>query len=150
MKLSKKQREELKAKYNGRCAYCGVELGKIWHADHLEPVVRKHQWEKDSNGRSQFVATSEVWHPENDTIENLMPSCPSCNVYKHAMSLEEFRREIQRTDEKLNRVSIYRMGKRFGMITDNRMSVIFHFEKVNMIEENKSGLSTDFVDNVVC
>ena len=38
MKLNKKQREKLKQKYGGNCAYCGCELGNKWHADHIEAV----------------------------------------------------------------------------------------------------------------
>ena len=41
MKLTKTQREELKQKYAGRCAYCGDGLTDKWHADHLEAVVRE-------------------------------------------------------------------------------------------------------------
>ena len=40
MRLTKKQRDILRNKYGGRCAYCGCELGKTFHADHLEPVER--------------------------------------------------------------------------------------------------------------
>lgn len=42
MSLSKKQRIVLRAKFGGRCAYCGEVLKeKGWHADHVEPVLRK-------------------------------------------------------------------------------------------------------------
>ena len=44
MNLSKAQRVELLAKYGGKCAYCGVPLGKGWHADHLEPIKRQMKW----------------------------------------------------------------------------------------------------------
>jgi hypothetical protein len=32
MHLNKEARSALKAKFGGRCAYCGVELGERWHA----------------------------------------------------------------------------------------------------------------------
>ena len=35
-KGTKRQREALRQKFGGRCAYCGCEL-KDMHADHLEP-----------------------------------------------------------------------------------------------------------------
>jgi hypothetical protein len=40
VRLKKSEREQVCLKYGGRCAYCGVELGERWHADHFEPVVR--------------------------------------------------------------------------------------------------------------
>ncbi len=37
MALTKKQREKLRMKFGGRCAYCGCELPeKGWHADHVQ------------------------------------------------------------------------------------------------------------------
>ena len=38
-KGNRKQREALRQKFGGRCAYCGCELTDM-HADHFEPVVR--------------------------------------------------------------------------------------------------------------
>lgn len=36
MALTKKQREKLRMKFGGRCAYCGCELPeKGWHAGHV-------------------------------------------------------------------------------------------------------------------
>ncbi len=44
MALTKKQREKLRMKFGGRCAYCGCELPeKGWHAGHVQasaPQVR--------------------------------------------------------------------------------------------------------------
>src|SRR5690606_23920182 len=81
MKLTKSQRQALKEKYQGRCAYCGDLLGDRWHADHIEPIVRN--W---TNGTCE--------HPERNTIENFNPSCPSCNIVKSSLSLENFRKII--------------------------------------------------------
>ena len=38
-KGSKAQRDALRARYGGRCGYCGVVLVKM-QADHIEPVIR--------------------------------------------------------------------------------------------------------------
>ena len=35
MALKKSERELVRMKYGGRCAYCGCELPKVWHADHF-------------------------------------------------------------------------------------------------------------------
>jgi CRISPR/Cas system Type II protein with McrA/HNH and RuvC-like nuclease domain len=71
--MNKKTREIVFAKYNGKCAYCGTELLKSWHVDHIVP--------KSSRG--------------TDNIENLNPSCRDCNNYKNGQSLEEFRYYLQ-------------------------------------------------------
>ena len=34
--MTKKERELIFNKYNGKCAYCGCELKKGWHIDHIE------------------------------------------------------------------------------------------------------------------
>lgn len=36
-----KKRQIIFDKYNGKCAYCGCELQKLWHIDHIEPIVRR-------------------------------------------------------------------------------------------------------------
>lgn len=44
MALTRKQREKLRMKFGGRCAYCGCELPeKGWHADHVQAVLRKSE-----------------------------------------------------------------------------------------------------------
>lgn len=68
---------------------------------------------------------------ENDVnhIDNLMPSCRSCNGYKSAMTLERFRKEISLQLERLNlRCTNYKIAKRFGMIQENNNPIIFYFE----------------------
>lgn len=53
MKLTKKQRAELRDKFGGRCAYCGVDLPERWHADHYEAVKR---------GVSSYVTGRDALH----------------------------------------------------------------------------------------
>lgn len=117
MKLNKHQREALKAKYNGKCAYCGDILPNKWHADHIEPVVR--DWVK---GGCEF--------PQRNTLENFNPSCPSCNIIKSSNSLDEFRRIIGGFITSLNRDSTqFKFAKRYGLILETEIKVLFHFEK---------------------
>lgn len=40
MRLKKAEREQVRLKYGGHCAYGGVLLSVRWHADHREPVIR--------------------------------------------------------------------------------------------------------------
>ena len=65
MSLSKKQRIVLRAKFGGRCAYCGEVLKeKGWHADHVEPVLRKSVQDMQAAARGKFKlkATGEVFN----------------------------------------------------------------------------------------
>lgn len=79
--MKKSDRQIIFDKYGGKCAYCGCELQKGWHVDHIEPVDR-HLFTKKPN------------RPERDVLTNLNPSCASCNNYKHSHSLEQFRSEV--------------------------------------------------------
>lgn len=102
-------REAVYAKYNGRCAYCGREIKyKDMQVDHLKPKA--------------FGGT--------DNMENLMPSCRTCNHYKRANSLELFRRFIETIPCKLaERQYIYKVGMAYGFYDAESKSVQFYFEK---------------------
>ncbi|MDU2939975.1 MAG: HNH endonuclease, partial [Enterobacteriaceae bacterium] len=119
MKLSKKQREELRMKFGGRCAYCGCELPeKGWHADHVEAALRKwHFGERKSNGTRAVIYTGEHWKPENDVLENLFPSCAPCNLFKATFSVEMFREQIAEQAERARKYSVnFRTAERFGQV----------------------------------
>lgn len=130
MKLTKEQRATLREKYSGLCAYCGCTLGERWHADHFEHVERKMKWAMSPNGTRRLVATGEVHRPERDTVENLMPSCAPCNIDKHAMTLEDWRRKLQRAVEVLTRNQpTFRHAVRFGLVQETGTKITFHFER---------------------
>ncbi len=82
MKLTKKQRCELHAKFAGHCAYCGVLLGDRWHADHMEAVSARTR-EVDGKYSGAII----LGRPENHAINNMMPACVPCNLSKAAMPL---------------------------------------------------------------
>lgn len=118
VKLSKKQREELKQKFGGNCSYCGVNLGDKWQADHLEPIRR--------NGDGTCL------NPENDVIENLMPACNICNKNKHSFTLEFWRIQLEDSNRKLREyVTNYRLALMFGQIQETTKPVVFYFEIFN-------------------
>ena len=118
MKLSKKQREELKMKFGGNCSYCGCELGDKWHADHLAPIYRGHD------------ETKRFAHRGYDELDNLMPACVSCNLSKSTWSLEMWREELS---EKVNRLLKYeknfRLAVDFGQVEIKKVPIVFYFEK---------------------
>lgn len=126
IKINKAFREIILNKYGGRCAYCGIELKKGWHIDHLEPIVRNFAY--DSN-KGKFQSTGTCRNPQNDNLENYNPSCASCNIQKNSFTLEEFRKNIKQFVSSLNSYSTqYKFAKRYGLIKETNSDVIFYFE----------------------
>ena len=119
MKVSKKNRKIIFEKYKGRCAYCGDSLQKGWHVDEIEPIVR------NQDGTCKY--------PERFHIDNQVPTCPSCNINKHSMSLESFRNLIKGFMKRLNNQSTqYKIAKRYGLVNENDIQVKFYFELEKM------------------
>lgn len=74
MALTRKQRERLRMKFGGRCAYCGCELPeKGWHADHVQAVLRKSErcMKAAEKGIFRLKSTGDVFRPEADCPENI-------------------------------------------------------------------------------
>ncbi|MDD2284719.1 MAG: hypothetical protein PHU98_06380 [Mariniphaga sp.] len=157
--MDKKTRELIRNKYNNRCAYCGVELNSNFHVDEIVPVRRKYKympahWKNTITGeiqpilpeganridwqhRSAKYAPDGCHNPENYNLQNQNPACPSCNINKHEMSLEQFRKLIAGFMKHLNEHSTqYKIAKRYGLITETNIDVKFHFEKVNYALNN--------------
>ena len=73
---------------------------------------------------------------EINSIDNLMPSCRSCNQYKATMDLEKFRHMLSGIPKRLARdISTYNIALRYGMIEEHNEPIRFYFEKVE--EERK-------------
>jgi hypothetical protein len=68
MKLTKELKEQILAKSQGHCWYCGCVLISKWHIEH-------------QNDRSNELA-------------NLVASCSECNGGKSGFNVEQFRRKI--------------------------------------------------------
>jgi 5-methylcytosine-specific restriction endonuclease McrA len=125
MRLTKAQREQVRMKFGGKCAYCGCDLPERWHADHMEAVDRKFKYVPGKGA----VLTGEMWKPENDTIENMVPACPPCNISKHSMTLEQWRGWLAGHVKSLNAYHpIYRLAKAYGLIKETGVPVAFYFE----------------------
>lgn len=131
MALTKKQRQKVWAKSQGHCWYCGCTLPeKGWHADHVDPVFRDSELVRDEKGQSKIIPTGTCWKPENDKLENMVPSCAPCNLFKSTFSVEQFRGEISEQINRARRSSVnFRTAERFGQITIKSEPVIFWFEK---------------------
>jgi 5-methylcytosine-specific restriction endonuclease McrA len=136
--MTKADRQKVFEKFSGRCAYCGCELEKGWHLDHIEPVVRLYKTEKVSVGPNswdwKWVDKFQGFqYPERDTIENALPACASCNINKHGDSIEGFRATITKFVESLNKYSVqYKIAKRYGLINETGNNVKFYFETIQL------------------
>lgn len=124
MKLTKAQREQLKNKFGGHCAYCGCDLGDKWHADHIEAVKR----DIIHVGGGKLVS-GEMTRPHLDTIENMNPACVPCNLNKSSMSIEGWRGVLSGYRKALIRDShTFRHSLRFGLVEFTDKPVVFFFE----------------------
>lgn len=131
MKLNRTQRERLKMKFGGKCAYCGHDLSDRWQADHVKPVNREFRWVPQKFGASKAVATGKMANPENDREDNLVPACPACNNDKHSSTLEQWRRRLEELPGVCQRNhSAFRHAVRFGLITPTPGPVVFYFERL--------------------
>jgi 5-methylcytosine-specific restriction endonuclease McrA len=154
--MTKKERQIVFDKFGGKCAYCGCELIKGWHVDHLAPVVRRNKTikggyyiNKSTQERVRLMSVDEdnahehLWiedkvvpagfdSPENDTIENCNPACASCNIQKSSNSLEGFRQSISQFVNSLNQYhNQYKFAKRYGLIKETGIEVKFYYETFN-------------------
>ena len=121
--MDKKLREKVYSKYNGRCAYCGRHIEyKDMQVDHFIPKA-KAIYDKDANA----IAI--------ESIENMMPSCRTCNHYKRAHSLELFRKFIEEIPQKLGKQEyIYKVGMAYGFFDNKPRKVRFYFEQAESEE----------------
>lgn len=138
MKLTKAQREKVRGMYGGRCAYCGHPLGDKWHADHVQPVVRKLEFVRVPGRPTTMRSTGETWFPDRDHIGNVMPACVPCNIRKGAEDIESFRSSMQRSIEVMRKNhSAYRHALRFGLVVEQPTKVIFYFERAAIANATK-------------
>lgn len=113
--IPKKLREQVYQKYNGHCAYCGCELEmKDMQVDHIFSVARS-KWTKENI--------------DLNNINNLMPSCRSCNYYKDTCSIEGFRKKLKTLMERVKKPFIYRLADKYNMVEEKKWDGKFYFEK---------------------
>ena len=109
-RFSAKERKQVYDKCNGHCAYCGCELNiKDMQIDHIQSLY---------------------WHNGSNEMDNLLPACRSCNHYKGASTLENFRKNLERMPQVLMRDCVtYRIAARYRLVIPNEQKVVFYFEK---------------------
>jgi len=126
--MTKKDRQLIFDKYDGKCAYCGTELVKGWHVDHIQAIRRNDS--DESIERLNRNITIPIIRGEN-SVDNYNPACRQCNIWKSTYGIEQFRKEISEQVSRLNNYSAnYRNAKRYGLITETDIEVKFHFETI--------------------
>lgn len=127
MSILSKNKAELKAmlynKTNGCCAYCGCELyDGNFQIDHIIPKRR---------GSSSEYHTNYNKERGSDNESNLFACCGSCNSSKSDLNLEDFRERVLDRIKRLNDYSTeYKIAKRFGLVKETDIPIIFYFEKL--------------------
>jgi 5-methylcytosine-specific restriction endonuclease McrA len=112
--------------FEGRCAYCGCNLSKGWHVDHVKPIRRSTR------------KPGQCRYPQREVVENYMPACASCNINKHQMSIEHFRALVGGFLKHLNeRNTQYKIAKRFGLVQETNIEVKFFFETVGRVNNEQ-------------
>lgn len=134
--MKKSERELIFNKYGGKCAYCGRELIKGWHVDHLEPCQRRTKYIKGHYVGDKWVEPRIVqdgfYNPDANHIDNYNPSCASCNILKSSVPIEAFRERIANFINSLNSyTNQYKFAKRYGLIEETNNPVVFYFEQLN-------------------
>jgi 5-methylcytosine-specific restriction endonuclease McrA len=111
--MRKTEREIVWNKYNKHCAYCGCSIEyRQLEVDHLIP---RHRGGEDSH-------------------ENYMPSCKSCNTTRDSYLIEEFRQRLIDDVVRLRRDSSkFRILEKFGVVGQKLHKVEFYFEKAERI-----------------
>ena len=133
MYISKKDREIIKQKFGGKCAYTGTELKDDWQVDHVEPLIR-NWW------------TNTAMFECNHKLDNMFPVQKIVNHYKGSLDLETFRTwYLGGLHERLNKLpknpkvekSIKRkaylleVAQLFGIEIDKPFSGTFYFETLS-------------------
>jgi 5-methylcytosine-specific restriction endonuclease McrA len=109
-------------KYNGHCAYCGIEIKyKDMQVDHIKAKSTNKPIRRDIYGNYVYPA-------DNDFV-NLNPSCRRCNHYKRAESLEVFRNMIKTINTRIHEKYIVKVAEDFGIVQYQIWDGLFYFEK---------------------
>lgn len=122
--IPKNIRERVYRKYKGHCAYCGCELDyKDMQVDHVHSVYAE-SLENDSVDDPNIN--------QDDSFENLMPSCRQCNFYKSASNIDEFRDKISNWLESTCMYSFQvKLAMKYGILEYKPWDRKFYFEKID-------------------
>lgn len=128
MALTKKDKydltkEMLFQKFNGKCSFCGQDLGAKWHIWHIDTPVT-------------IVNPSGDITLGNEDYENKLPACISCNStrnnHSHSkhdrINIEQFRQALEFEFKFLSENTYYKKAVKYGIITETHQPIVFYFE----------------------
>ena len=123
--ISKEKRLKVYSIFNGKCAYCGCDIYlETFHVDHINPLFRGLSQEQMNR-----IGYNKVKGTNN--IENLYPSCSSCNCSKRTYTIEEWRNVIELKKERIKKNStVYNFLLKFGCVIETDKSVEFYCETI--------------------
>ena len=113
--MAKINRGEIWNKYDKHCGYCGKDIIAIkdMQIDHIKP-----QW--------QFI--NGYIDGDMNHINNLMPTCRTCNHYKRGHDLEGYRRLMTTLHERVCSHYIGQVALKYGIVQIKPFDGIFYFE----------------------
>lgn len=65
-----------------------------------------------------------------------------CNFYKSTMSIKDFKKQLEKILQRLDKVFIFRLAKKYGLIKETNKEIKFYFEKTRS-ESNEQNNSSD-------
>lgn len=140
MAISKKLREQVRLKYNNKCAYTGKELQEGWQVDHVKSI-HSHSYTVYGSYHPDKHDIKELLG-EVHSINNLVPCLRIVNHYKRSLDLEGFRLRMRDFHKRLSKLpknpyakaSIKRkeymlsVAYAFDITPDKPFSGVFYFE----------------------
>lgn len=143
-RLTKTEREAVRMKFGGLCAYTGRPLESDWQVDHM---ISKNSWKYQVYAECAQIKSFEQMErrlKEVDNIDNLLPAMRIVNHYKRAFDLEGFRgymlkfhlrlRKLPKTTslkETKERIAyMNKVAELFGITTEKPFSGVFYFETI--------------------
>jgi len=114
--ITKEKRKIVFDKYNGKCAYCGCKIEYTnFHVDHIIALNRGYHRDEIEKGSGK--------------VENLNPSCISCNSSKSNFTIERWRSELELKKQRIKRDSpTFNLLLRYGCVIENDIPITFYFE----------------------
>jgi 5-methylcytosine-specific restriction endonuclease McrA len=133
--MTKKQRQIIFDKFDGRCAYTGLPLDDDWQVDHIVPKYMFVDYVHEDN---------PLFYKKANDISNLVPALKIVNHYKRASDLKYFRSYMQsfhfrlgklpknpKVEKSKNRiVYMNKVASAFGITPEKPFSGIFYFESL--------------------
>ena len=116
-RVTKKDREKVYLKFDGRCAYCGNPMEfKEMNVDHHFPH------------RSPWLAKTYGCEDVDD-ISNLMPACRLCNHYKRALMPHTWKERVASLHKRIENIFIVKIAIRYGIVKIAPFKGLFYYEK---------------------